>query len=199
MTQPVIYYIRHGETIWNVEGRLQGQRDSDLTARGRAQADCCAEILRRLATDDGCRLEQLSFVSSPLGRARATMERIRTLLRLDADGYRVEPNLAEMSFGAWEGFVYADIMRREPDALARREQEKWHFAPPGGESYAALMERVRRWHDTVTRDTVVVAHGGTGRALIALRGIADPEKAARTDIEHGVVYRFAADGFARFD
>jgi broad specificity phosphatase PhoE len=196
--QPVIYYIRHGETIWNVEGRLQGQRDSDLTARGRAQADRCAEILRQLATDDGCRLEQLSFVSSPLGRARATMERIRTLLRLDADGYRVEPNLAEMSFGAWEGFVYDEIARREPDALARREQQKWHFSPPGGESYAALMERVRRWHDTVTRDTVVVAHGGTGRALIALRGIAEPDKAARIDIEHGVVYRFAADGFARF-
>jgi probable phosphoglycerate mutase len=70
---PLVYYIRHGETDWNAESRLQGQRDIPINARGREQARRCGEILRDLLTRDAIDPAQLDFVSSPLGRARETL------------------------------------------------------------------------------------------------------------------------------
>jgi len=125
------------------------------------------------------------------------MEALRAALGLDPAAYRTDVRLAELSFGRWEGVAYPELLLHERDALAAREEDKWNFAPPGGESYADLMARVRAWHETVGRASVVVAHGGTARALVALRGIAAPEKAAAFDIEQGVVYLFAAGGVVR--
>src|SRR5215470_6781699 len=197
MTEPVLYYVRHGETEWNREGRLQGQQDSVLTPRGRAQAVQSAEIVRDLVAREGGDIAALDFVASPLGRARITMENLRATLGLDPAAYRTDVRLAELAFGCWEGVAYPELLAREGDALAARERDKWNFAPPGGESYADLMARVGAWHATVERPSVVVAHGGTARALVALRGIVPPEKAAAFDIDQGVVYLFAAGGVVR--
>jgi probable phosphoglycerate mutase len=198
MSQPVLFYVRHGETEWNKQGRLQGQHDSELTALGRAQAAHCGEILRDLLARDGRDLAALDFVSSPLGRARFTMERVRATLGLDPNAYHVDARLAELSFGRWEGLAYRQLLARERDVLATRERDKWNFTPPDGESYADLLVRLDAWHATLQRDAVVVAHGGTARALVALRGIAEPDKAAVFDIDQGVVYVFAAQGLARY-
>jgi broad specificity phosphatase PhoE len=194
---PLLYYVRHGETVWNVQGRLQGQHDSDLTERGRAQAVQCGEILRDLLARDGRDATALDHVASPLGRARNTMERLRATLGLDAADYRTDARLAELSFGRWEGLAYPTLLASEQDLLAARERDKWGFTPPGGESYADLLTRVRAWHATVTRDSVVVAHGGTARALVALYGIVPPEAAAVTNIGQGVVYVFSAGGWTK--
>jgi len=198
MPAPLLYYVRHGETEWNAQGRLQGQHDSDLTACGQAHAVRSGEILRDLVARDGRDLADFDYVSSPLGRACATMERMRASLGLDPHDYRTDARLAEMSFGRWEGVAYPELRARARDVLAARERDKWNFKPPGGESYADLLTRVRAWHDAVTRDSVVVAHGGTARALIAVRAIAAPESAAIADIQHGVVYAFAGQGLARY-
>jgi broad specificity phosphatase PhoE len=197
MAAPVLYYVRHGETEWNREGRLQGQHDSQLTALGRAQAVQCGEILRDLLGRDGQDPATLDFVASPLGRARDTMQRLRTTLGLPPDDYRVDARLAELAFGRWEGVAYPQLLAEEQEALAARERDKWGFVPPGGESYADLLMRLAAWHATVTRDSVVVAHGGTARALVALRGVAEPDKAAVFDIDQGVVYVFGAQGLVR--
>ena len=198
MPQPVLFYVRHGETEWNQHGRLQGWHDSDLTSLGRMQAVHCADILRELLARDQRDPVTLDFVASPLGRARATMERLRTTLGLDPTTYRVDERLAELSFGRWEGLAYRQLLAREQETLAGRERDKWNFVPPGGESYADLLVRLRAWHATMTHDAVVIAHGGTARALVALRGIAPPEKAAVFDIDQGVVYVFAEHGLARY-
>ena len=87
MAEPLLYYVRHGETAWNVQGRLQGQHDSDLTERGRAQAEHCGSILRDLLARDGLDSAGLDYVASPLGRARITMELVRTVLGLNAVSY----------------------------------------------------------------------------------------------------------------
>jgi len=198
MASPVLFYVRHGETEWNREGRLQGQHDSELTARGRAQAVKCGEILHDLLSREGRDVAALDFVSSPLGRARATMERMRATLGLDPKHYRTDARLAELSFGRWEGVAYPELQAHEHDALVRRERDKWNFTPPGGESYADLLVRLEAWHAGLVRDSVVVAHGGTARALVALRGLADHEGAALFDIEQGVVYVFGTHGLARY-
>ena len=198
MPPPTIYYIRHGETDWNVEGRLQGQHDVPLNGRGRAQGAHCGEILRDLFARDGRDPASLDYVSSPLSRARQTMELARPALGLKPDGYRTEPRLIEICFGQWEGFTIAQLRTRDPQRIAAREHDKWHFEPPGGESYEKMSARMRDWYQGLRRDSVVTAHGGTARGLIAYLGIAKPAAAPLLDIEQGMVYVFRGENLTRY-
>jgi broad specificity phosphatase PhoE len=195
---PTIYYIRHGLTDWNVQQRLQGSHDIPLNAEGRGQAARCGDILRDLIGRDGRAPHDLDYVASPLVRARETMVIVRAALGLVPDGFAVDPRLAEIDFGEWEGLTYAEIVARDGDVVARREADKWGFLPPGGESYAQLTLRLRDWHQTVARDTVVAAHGGTARALVAHLAIAAPEQATHYAIDQGVVYVFAQGRLDRY-
>jgi broad specificity phosphatase PhoE len=196
--RPTVYYIRHGETDWNVEGRLQGHQDIPLNARGRAQAAHCGGVLRDLFARDGRDPATLDYVSSPLGRARQTMELARPALGLAPGGYAIEPRLTEISVGQWEGFTIAQLRNRDSQRIAQREHDKWHFLAPGGESYKAVSERMRAWYDGLNRDTVVTAHGGTARGLMASLGIAKPAAAPLIDIAQGVVYVFEGDKLSRY-
>jgi broad specificity phosphatase PhoE len=194
----LLYYIRHGLTDWNIAGRLQGHRDIALNPTGRAQAACCGEILRDLFVRDGRAAGGLDYVASPLSRARDTMEIMRGTLGLVPAGYAIEPRLAEIGFGEWEGLTYDEVMQRDPDVVARREADKWEFLPPGGENYRQVALRVGAWYATLARDTVVCAHGGTGRALIALLGIAPPEQAVHEPIDQSVVYVLGPNSITRY-
>ncbi len=198
MAPPTIYYIRHGETDWNVEGRLQGHQDIPLNARGRAQGAHCGEILRDLFAREGRDPAALDYQSSPLGRARQTMELARLALGLKPDGYRIEPRLIEICFGEWEGFTIAQLRSRDPERTAMREHDKWHFVPPGGESYEIVAGHMRAWYERLSQDTVVAAHGGTARGLIAMLGIATPAAAPLLDIAQGVVYVFEGERLTRY-
>jgi broad specificity phosphatase PhoE len=200
MSQPLFYFMRHGETDWNAEGRLQGQRDTPLNAVGYGQATACGEILRGLLECDGRDPHSFDYVASPLMRARKTMELVRAELGLDVADYRTDGRLAELSFGRWEGLTFAEVKRNAADvqALATREHDKWGFRPPGGESYADLLVRVRQWQETVARDTIAVAHGGVARTLIVHFGIEPPAAAPVHNIEQGVVYQFAPGKLMRY-
>jgi broad specificity phosphatase PhoE len=191
---PILYFARHGQTDWNAERRLQGQRDIPLNTLGREQAAQCGVILRSMFARDGVGAAGLDYVSSPLGRARETMELMRTGLGLAPQDYRLDPRLMEMSFGRWEGHTFAELQSREAAGLAAREKDKWGFVMPGGESYEQLVVRVRDWYDSLERDTVVAAHGGVCRALIAHLGIRPKEEASLGDIGQGCLYVFAGDG-----
>lgn len=195
---PLLYYIRHGETDWNVEGRLQGQRDIPINARGRAQARQCGAILRDLFVCDKVNAAALDFVASPLGRARETMAIARATLGLDPAAYAVDPRLAEVGFGSWEGFTAAELQARFPAVYAERARDKWRFTPPGGESYATMSARIRDWYDGLSRDTVVVAHGGTLRGLIVQLDIAGWDNAPYLDVSQGVVYTLRPGHIARY-
>ena len=194
----IVYYLRHGETDWNVAGRLQGNQDTPLNARGETQAIHCGEVLRDLFARDGIDPGALDYVSSPLVRARRTMELARTELGLSPDGYRAEQRLIEIAFGDWEGFTIAQLHNRDPQRMAQREHDKWAFVPPGGESYAMVSARMRDWYEALTRDVVVTAHGGTARGLIAYLGIAQPAAAPLVDIVQGVVYVFRGKTMTRY-
>lgn len=194
----VIYYVRHGETDWNVAGRLQGRRDIPLNDTGRAQASHCGTVLRDLFARDHVDPNNLDYASSPLSRATETMALLRTVLGLEGQNFHVDPNLAEISFGDWEGFTIAQLRNRDPQRLAAREHDKWAFVPPGGESYREVSERMAAWYRTLERDTVVCAHGGTARGLMAYLGIAQPAAAPLVDIVQGIVYVFSDGELTRY-
>lgn len=198
MAQPTIYYVRHGETDWNASGRLQGTRDVPLNARGREQAAHCGQILRDLFARDGRDPKSLSYQSSPLGRARQTMELMREDMGLPPAGYEVCPELAEISFGDWEGWTIAELRVRDAARIAEREHDKLRFVPPGGESYDMVVRRMRAWYGRLTGDTVAAAHGGTARGLMAVLGVVKPEAAPLIDIAQGVVYVFQGDKLTRY-
>src|ERR1700690_2770649 len=102
MPVPVIYYIRHGETEWNAEGRLQGAQDIPLNDLGRRQAATAGLILADLFARDRRSETSLEFVASPLVRARSTMELVRDTLGLPPDQYQVDDRLREIGYGQWE-------------------------------------------------------------------------------------------------
>ncbi len=186
-----LIFLRHGETAYNAESRLQGQRDTPLNARGREQARAVGRTLRARIASEIERLEAAeAFVASPLGRARETMEIAREAMGLPPARYRLDPVLKELSFGAWEGLTWPEIEARDPEGLRAREKDKWNFAPPGGESYAMLAERVRPWLGGLTADAFVVSHGGVARALMTLIAGVKPAKAMDAPIAQGRALRF---------
>ena len=190
MSAPVIYYIRHGETSWNAEGRLQGVQDIALNDLGHRQAAKAGNILADLFARDGLDKSSLSFVASPLIRARATMELVRAELKLPRDGYALDGRLREIAYGEWEGSTLPEMQVRDPQLYARRQTEKWTVSPPGGESYVEVQARMADWYASLTEDTVAVAHGGTARALMVALGMETPQSAADLTIEQGAVYVF---------
>jgi probable phosphoglycerate mutase len=190
MSAPVIYYIRHGETSWNAEGRLQGTQDVALNDLGRKQATHAGNVLADLLTRDGRDKTTLPFVASPLQRARATMELVRGALKLAPEKYALDDRLREIGYGVWEGLTLAESEAADPEIYARRLADKWTVGPAGGETYADVQVRVRAWYDQLRTDTVAVAHGGTCRALMVSLGLETPASAAELYIEQGAVYVF---------
>ena len=191
MSAPTIYYIRHGETSWNAAGRLQGAQDTALNDLGRRQAVQAGRILAGLLARDGRDKSELPYVASPLSRARTTMELMRGALELPPAHYATDDRLREIGYGKWEGFTLAEMQAADPVFFARRLADKWRVAPEGGETYEAVQQRMSEWYAAVNVDTVVVAHGGTARALMVALGLETPESAADLPIAQGAVYVFS--------
>lgn len=152
MTRVIV--VRHGQTEWNVQARIQGQGDSDLTDEGRAQADSLAERL------SGERFDVL--VSSDLGRAVATAQHIAGRC---GKPVVLDARLRERCFGVGEGMTYDEVDRAYPGAFARIRNVDPDFVIPGGESRRLFHHRVCAAFDSIARahegrTVVVVTHGG---------------------------------------
>jgi broad specificity phosphatase PhoE len=181
-----LYFFRHGETEANVEKRYQGvATDTPLTARGRRQAKKIAKILKHHAGD----LEDMKFVSSPLKRARTTMQIVRKHLHLPVMAYSIDPRLREINLGKWEGLTHKQARALDPAAFKKRERDKWHVPFPGGENYADVAVRAERWIASLKRDTVAVTHGGFTRILRGLFGGLTWQAISDLDEPQGVVFR----------
>jgi len=189
----LIYLIRHGQTDWNAEGRLQGQQDIPLNDLGRSQARRNGE---RLASELRDQAADFDYVASPLGRTRETMELLRAAMGLDPAAYRIEPRLMELSFGDWQGSTLAELQRETPERVEARATEKWDFIPPGeaAESYEILSWRVGSWLTSVDRPTVCVSHGGVVRSVFRLIGNWSKEDACEMNVPQDRILKIDRDG-----
>ena len=151
--------IRHAETVWNREKRIQGHRDSPLTPEG-----------ERMADRWGLRLHEFQWnriLSSDTGRAMETARRINAHLGLPME---TDPRLRELDWGEWSSKTVAQLRQEQADVLAIQEQAGWDFRPPQGESRRSQLERTCRvLLEAAGRcpgdSILVVTHGGVLRCL----------------------------------
>jgi probable phosphoglycerate mutase len=146
--------VRHGETDWNVAGRLQGWRDSPLTAAGRAQAGAVAGRLAGEPID--------ALVASDLGRTRATAAPIAAALGLPV---APEPGLRERCYGILEGMTWAEIEHAYASVYGRLIARDQDYPVPEGESGVQFRDRVSDAFERLAaehgdRRVAVVTHGG---------------------------------------
>lgn len=156
---PDLLILRHGETEWNTQGRMQGTLDSPLTARGRAQARAQNGILRQLKCGDH------DWFSSPQGRAIETARIVQQGLVGDL---AVDQRLAEIGMGHWTGRARHEIANEAPHLFAGSSTLAFYDHAPGGEGLAALAERTQAFLADLSAPAVVVTHGITSRVIRCL-------------------------------
>lgn len=151
--------IRHAETVWNREKRIQGHQDSPLTPEGERMADRWGLALRVFHWD--------RILASDTGRAVATARRINARLQLPLE---LDPRLRELDWGRWTTKTLAQLRQEESDLLAVQERAGWDFQPPQGESRRSQLARCRRTLlEAAVRypgeSILVVTHGGAIKCL----------------------------------
>ncbi len=160
-----IILLRHGETVWNREGRFQGVRDSPLTMRGIRQVHAFGHALRAHL---GRERREFRLVSSPLGRAWQTAVLLAEMLDVDPLAVVRDDLVREISWGRWDGLTAVEIDRDDPEIWRRRLDDAFAEAPPhGGESRADVLARAREWLQRLEPGAriILVAHGTFNRAL----------------------------------
>jgi probable phosphoglycerate mutase len=179
-----IIAVRHGETAWNLDARIQGQLDIGLNDTGRWQARRVGEALAA---------ERISAVySSDLGRAHQTAQSIAEIAGIPVID---EEGLRERSFGLFEGRTFDEIRESWPDHAHNWRQRIPEWAPPeGGESLIQLRERVTRTLDSLASrhsggQIVVVAHGGVLDTLYRLATGQEINAPRTWDLPNGAINR----------
>lgn len=167
----LLFVLRHGETDWNAEKRLQGRTDTPLNEQGRRQArrhgDELAQILRSISQTRDLKdeLAEWHFVSSPLQRCRETMDIVLGCLGHSSHPFSVDDRLIEISFGEWEGQRWEDLHMSEPELVKARFENPWEVCAPGAETYTDLEKRVLDWYVCRPVKTIAVTHSGPSRIL----------------------------------
>ncbi len=156
-----VYLIRHGQTDWNANRRLQGQTEVPMNDFGRSQVRANAEKLARLCNNP----HHCDFVSSPIRRARETMRIIRHRFGLPPDDFRIDDRLKELDYGEFSTHTWEELRRTRPLDVMQRFDNSWRYVIPKGECYAQLSKRVLKWFFEVKRDSIVTAHAGVSRVL----------------------------------
>ena len=187
---PKIYLLRHGETVWNTEQRIQGQLDSPLTPKGRMQAAQNGERLRDLLGET-----HFKVISSPLGRALSTAEIIASKIGLTPAEIRLEDRLREISFGNWEGKTWTEVKETDAQAYNSRLEDRWTVRSPGGENYQDVAERLQSWSTGLNNETlVVISHGCAGRILRTIHANLDRDETPNLSENHESIFLLADGG-----
>jgi broad specificity phosphatase PhoE len=186
----LLYLVRHGETVYNAEGRIQGQSDAPLSALGQRQSAAVADALAALSIE--------ALYCSPLRRARQTAEPIAARLKLPVHDDR---RLMELDAGQFTGRLRSELADVYPEQLARWLSGDEDFAIPDGESRRQLAERgsaaLRDIAATGHDQVVVITHGGLLSATLGtLLQLGEPMPPFA--FQNGSITRVAADGQGQF-
>jgi probable phosphoglycerate mutase len=157
----LIFLTRHGQTDFNRDGRLQGRLDSQLTELGIEQARRMGEHLRPFVAEH----PHWDVIASPSLRTRRTAQIICETLGLE-DPVTIEPRIAEVDVGEWEGLTREDLEVSAPGVFG---SPGWLCKGPGGENQEVLAARIADWLAAIDendgRRRIVVSHGIAGRVL----------------------------------
>lgn len=178
-----VYFVRHGETRFNQEKRLQGWRDSPLSETGRKQAHTVAQLLKPLGL--------FRAWVSPLGRVQETAEIVQQELNLSLETLDA---LREVSFGDFEGYTLTEIAQRYPGLWELRQANKWSYRPPGGESNQEAVPRAAEVADRIDQSPdsepiLIIAHFAINRLILAVLTGLPPDETMNLNVPHEVVYR----------
>lgn len=183
----IFYFLRHGETAWNAEGRLCGRTDVPLSDVGRHQAQLLALRVEALPTE--------ALYSSPLSRALETACLVGQALGREPV---VDGRLAELNYGAWEGRTFDEIKRTEPAVYRAWDEDPGELAPPEGETGVHLIERATPFLEDVAQrhrsgNVVVVCHKTVCRLLAChIMGVPLAEYRRRIPMENAALNIFEA-------
>ena len=186
MAPKVLFVLRHGQTEWNLAGRMQGRMDSPLTSLGEAQADVHGALLKDLGGVDEL------WVSSA-GRAKATAALVNNHL---AAPVRFSDHLLERDCGTWSGKTLDEVAASEPDNWSARKRDPYHHRPGGGENVSDLRQRFSHLLDdfeSVER-LAIVAHGVVSKAI--LQHFLGLDEAQTISVKHpnSLLYRLTISG-----
>ncbi len=155
-----LFIVRHGETQWNVEARMQGRMDSPLTERGREQALSNGALLKALGGVD------MMWVS-PSGRTTETAH----LINSHVHGHiEYADELLERDCGLWSGRTIDDLRANEETAWQERQRDPYGFRPPGGENLQDMLERVYEFLEELFahpwQSVGLVTHGVMSKVIL---------------------------------
>ena len=173
--------LRHGDTAWSAEGRIQGRTDVPLSDAGRS-------ALRDFHLPKIC--GEMRVITSPLARC------VETAALLGAPHAAREPRIIETSWGEWEGRRLAELRTELGAAMQENEARGWDFRPAGGESPREVLARLRGWLAELSAPTLAITHRGVIRAVFAaaigwdLRG----KPPAKLDMSAVQLFRLGAEG-----
>jgi broad specificity phosphatase PhoE len=192
-----LHFARHGQTVANVEGRFQGHTvDTPLTTLGLEQARTLGEIMRRAVSDLGA----IDRISSPLPRARKTMEIVLTACGLQKDAYTTDPRIIEIDLGTWDGLTKAEARALDPAAYDAREADKWNVRSLcSRENYADVAARAMGWIGDLKADTFAVSHGAFTRILRGLFAGMGWKEMSDLDEPQGCIFRARGSTVERLD
>lgn len=182
MTYPDLLILRHGETEWNLAGRMQGENDSPLTVVGRAQARAQGRLLREFDIDGW------TLHGSPQGRSMATAA---IALGEGSEELSLDQRLVEIGMGAWSGKTRADIVLQAPHLFENANSLIWYDHAPGGEGLDALYERTGAFLETLTEPAAIFTHGITSRMLRCHALGLEPGAFSELTGGQGVIYHLA--------
>ena len=156
-----LYVVRHGQTLWNQQRRLQGQKDSSLTAEGLKQAESLAERLVNKKFD--------AIYASDLGRTMLTARIVTARM----NGMQVYPDvrLRERNFGIFHGLNWEEIMRRFPMEGKNEKSGDAEYIIPEGESRQHVLERSKEFLEDIImkhpgKSVLAITHGGIVSSIV---------------------------------
>lgn len=159
-TASIFGLLRHGETEWNTQKRIQGSCNSPLTPKGISQTKEWAHILHQWEWDQ--------IYASDLGRVKQTVAILNESLQLPT---YFDERLREQNWGEWEGLTIPSVKRDFKQELRRRVALGWEFSAPGGESRTSVLNRVFEALEQIVKEaprkkTLIVCHQGVIKAIL---------------------------------